>query len=140
MALVKFHRRRPYGYGYDLVAPRTYSRSEAQRSDNLTPSADIHETEKDILIRVELPGIEKKNVDITFKDSVLTIKGEKNDIELKEDENRYFNERRFGSFERSFRFSVDVQDDKINASFKNGVLTITVPKAPVPEPVKIMVK
>ena len=122
MALVKFHRRRPYGYGYDLVAPRTYSRSEAQRSDNLTPSADIHETEKDILIRVELPGIEK------------------NDIELKEDENRYFNERRFGSFERSFRFSVDVQDDKINASFKNGVLTITVPKAPVPEPVKIMVK
>lgn len=141
MTLVKFAH--PARYGYRPYVSRYYSRPAAARDENQPdwiPNVDIKENENDIMFMVELPGLEKKNIELSFKDHVLTIHGENKRPEANDGEARFFSERRYGKFERKFRFSVDVLDEKIKASFKNGILTVTVPKAPVPEPVKVEIK
>ena len=107
-----------------------------------TPNVDVSETEKSYEISAELPGAGKKEIEGTFRDSVLTIRGErKNDKkeEWKKDGN-YRRESRYGSFERSFRFAEGVKDGDISATFENGILNISVPKKDVPETRKIAIK
>jgi HSP20 family protein len=95
----------------------------------LIPSVDIIENDEDYSVNVELPGVDRKDVKITVTDGVLTLKGEKkHTYENKAD--RYQRvERAFGSFERSFTLPTSVRSDKIEASYKDGILTITIPKA-----------
>jgi HSP20 family protein len=92
------------------------------------PAVDVVEKDKAYEITAELPGIDEKNVDINVANGMLTIRGEKS--EEKEDKRKdyYVSERRFGSFERAFALPEGVDVDKIDASFKKGVLTITLPK------------
>ncbi len=91
------------------------------------PSVEVSETDKDVCISAELPGLEEKDVEVLMGDGVLTIRGEKkSEVEDKE---RAFSERYYGRFERRIPLAWDVEDDKVEASFKNGVLTVTVPKA-----------
>ena len=99
----------------------------------LAPRIDVIEHEKAYELRAELPGVDKKDIDISVKDDVLTISGEKKHEENKEGENYYCCERRFGSFERSFRMADEMDTNNITAEYKNGVLKVTVPKADVPE-------
>jgi len=91
------------------------------------PTLDISESKSDYIIKVELPGIDPKEIEISLTDDLLTIKGEKKQ-EKGEEEALLFSERTFGPFNRTVRLSRPVQSDKINASFKNGLLTITLPK------------
>jgi len=105
-----------------------------------SPRIDVHENDKEYVLHSELPGIARKDIELTFRDDVLTLKGEKKRRTEDEKENYAFAERSYGAFERSFRFAVPVQDDNIKAVFKNGVLTVTVPKAPEPEPTKVAIK
>jgi HSP20 family protein len=104
------------------------------------PDIDIKENEKEILVRAEVPGIDKKDIDITMSEGLLTIRGEKrHDDEVKrEDYHRV--ESRYGSFSRSFRLPVEIVNDKIEANYKDGVLSIVLPKADAPAPKKIEVK
>ncbi|MGZ6254330.1 MAG: Hsp20/alpha crystallin family protein [Candidatus Binataceae bacterium] len=95
-----------------------------------SPAADITETEKGYEITAELPGLDESNVDVKFADGTLTIKGEKKEEKEEKKKDYYLSERRFGSFQRSFRVPKGVDADKIEASFKNGVLTVTMPKSP----------
>jgi HSP20 family protein len=90
------------------------------------PSVEVSETDKDVRISAELPGLEEKDVEVLMGDGVLTIRGEKKS-EV-EDNERAFSERTYGRFERRIPLSWDVDEDKVEAAFKNGVLTITVPK------------
>jgi HSP20 family protein len=91
------------------------------------PHVEVVDNDKDIRISAELPGLEDKDVKILMGDGVLTIRGEKrSEIEDKE---RAFSERTYGRFERRIPLAWEVQEDKIDASFKNGVLTVTLPKA-----------
>jgi HSP20 family protein len=92
----------------------------------LTPAFDISETENEIHVKAELPGMDPKEIEITLTGDLLTIKGEKKE-EKGEDFHR--RERRYGSFSRSFRLPVEVKADSINAGYKDGVLTVTLPKA-----------
>jgi len=93
-----------------------------------SPAADVTETEKGYEIIAELPGLDESNVDVKFADGTLTIKGEKKEEKEEKKKDYYVSERRFGSFQRSFRVPKGVDADKIEASFKNGVLTVTMPK------------
>jgi HSP20 family protein len=93
------------------------------------PAVDFAETDKAYEITAELPGIEEKNIEVKLASGVWSIKGEKQEEKEEKDKNYYRRERSFGSFERSFRVPDDVEADKIEASFKNGVLSVTLPKA-----------
>ena len=94
------------------------------------PSVDISETEKAYEVAAELPGMDEKNVEVKYADGTLTIKGEKNDEKEEKKEGYYLSERNYGSFQRSFRLPDGVDADKIEASFKKGVLTVMLPKTP----------
>jgi len=94
------------------------------------PSVEVSETDKDLRISAELPGMDEKDVEVLMQDGILTIRGEKKS-EL-EDKERAFSERFYGRFERRIPLGQDVEEDKIEASFRNGVLIITVPSRPKP--------
>jgi HSP20 family protein len=95
-----------------------------------TPDVDIVEKDKEYEITAELPGLDENNVEVKFADGFLTIKGEKREEKEEKKKDYYLSERRFGSFQRSFQVPESVDADKIVASFKNGVLTVTLPKSP----------
>ena len=91
------------------------------------PSVEVIETDKDVRVSAELPGLDEKDVEVLMSDGVLTIRGEKRS-EV-EDKDRAFSERTYGRFERRIPLGWDVEEDKVNASFQNGVLTVTMPKS-----------
>jgi HSP20 family protein len=91
------------------------------------PQVEVVENDKDVRISAELPGLEDKDVEVLMGDGVLTIRGEKKS--KIEDKERAFSERFYGRFERRIPLPWGVEEDKIDASFRNGVLTVTLPKA-----------
>jgi HSP20 family protein len=95
-----------------------------------TPVVDVAEREKEYEIAAELPGLDEKDIEVKPADNVLTIKGEKKEEKEEKKKDYYLSERRYGSFQRSFRVPEGVDADKIAATFKKGVLSITLPKSP----------
>jgi HSP20 family protein len=93
------------------------------------PSLDVSETKDNIVVKAEVPGMDGKDIDISLSGGVLTLKGEKKQEKEEKDENYYFAERSYGAFFRAVQLPQEVQTDKIKASYKNGVLTITLPKS-----------
>jgi HSP20 family protein len=92
------------------------------------PAVDISETKDSIVVRSELPGMSREDIQIDVANGVLTIKGEKK-IETEDKEKTWHRrEVRYGSFSRSFSLPTDVKSEDANASFKDGVLTVTLPK------------
>lgn len=100
----------------------------------LKPSLDIKETKKEYQISVEVPGVEENDIKLELADGALTIKGEKKHEKKHEDENYYCVERSYGSFSRTLTLPSDVNEEEIEAKFKSGVLTITVPRRHVAKP------
>jgi HSP20 family protein len=94
------------------------------------PVVDVTETESEYRVKAELPGMEEKDIDIALTGGVLMIKGEKRQEQEEKKENYFVSERRYGTFQRSFRLPEDVDPEKIEASMKSGVLTLTLPKRP----------
>jgi HSP20 family protein len=92
------------------------------------PAMDVTETEKGYKVVAELPGMDEKNIEVKIANSMLTIKGDKQVEKEEEKQDYYVRERSFGSFERTFRIPDGVDLDKVDASFKKGVLTVTLPK------------
>lgn len=97
---------------------------------SVTPAIDIVEKEKAFEVTAELPGLDAKNIELQLSDNVLTVKGEKQEDKEEKTKDRYVSERRYGSFRRSLQVPGGVDADKIEAAFKNGVLTVTLPKSP----------
>ncbi len=94
------------------------------------PCLDIRENDKEYIIEAEIPGMDKKDVDLAINNDVLTIRGEKKSETKDKNDNYYRIERSFGRFSRDIPLPDDVQHDKINAKFKNGLLKIELPKKP----------
>ncbi|MGD9650019.1 MAG: Hsp20/alpha crystallin family protein [Dongiaceae bacterium] len=92
------------------------------------PDLNIAETDKEYRITMDLPGLSEADVDVRVKDGLLTISGERKEETEEKDQNFYRAERRFGEFTRQIALPEDVKIENIDASFKNGVLTISVPK------------
>lgn len=97
-------------------------------SSFFAPSVDASNGKDVYEINIELPGVDEEDIDISVQENVISIKGEKKFEQEKKEKDYYFSERRYGSFQRSFRLPADVQTDKIDAHFEKGVLTITMPK------------
>jgi len=93
------------------------------------PAVDVSETDKAYEITAELPGLDEKNVEVKLANGILTIKGEKQDEKEEKKKDYYMRERSFGSFERTFAVPDGVDSDKIEASFKKGLLSVTLPKS-----------
>ncbi len=112
---------------------------EGWMSETMVPSADVSETEKAIDVRLDLPGVEPEQIEVQVNGNLLTISGERK--EEKEEKGRTFHriERSEGSFSRTITLPCEVQENKVVASFKNGVLNVSLPKALEAKPHKIMV-
>lgn len=93
-----------------------------------TPRIDVRETDDEYVVTAELPGLEEKDVELTFDDNVLTLKGEKRTDHSDESAGYKHVESVAGHFERTFAFPVEVEADKVTATAKNGILTVTLPK------------
>jgi HSP20 family protein len=102
-----------------------------QRESMITvPELDVRENTKAIVVEAELPGVDEKDVSVTFANGVLTIKGEKKHEKEEKAENYYLAERSFGSFERAIRLPDSVDDARVEAKFDKGVLKVTATKRP----------
>jgi HSP20 family protein len=117
---------------------RPVRRSEDGRE--WSPSVDISETKNDLVIKAELPGLDPKDIDISMNNGYLTIKGEKKHEKEEKGENYHLIERSYGAFTRSVQLPREVQSDKITASFKNGILRITLPKSEEAKKKEIKIK
>jgi HSP20 family protein len=118
-----------FGKGFTDIIDEFFNDAVATRRSTFAPSIDISETEKQFMIDVELPGMEKKDIDINLENGRLTISGERK-FESEENGRQYHRvESHYGSFTRSFQLPDNVNDDSIVASYKDGILSITIDKS-----------
>ena len=113
---------------------------EAFQSSYWTPAVDIAEHDNEYIVKMELAGVSKDDVKINLESNILTIKGEKKQEKEEKAKNFHRVERSYGSFQRSFTLPTTVKSDKIDAVFKDGVLSITLPKLEESKPKQIEVK
>ena len=104
------------------------------------PAVDVFEEKDDIVVKAELPGMEKDNIEVNLTDHTLTIKGEKKKEGEVKKENYYRAERSYGSILRTLELPKEVQSDKVKAAFKNGILEIRMPKTEEAKSKEIKVK
>lgn len=124
---------------FDEFFPR-FGRTEVEPFGGWIPPVDIYETPEKVVIEAEVPGVEKDNIKIEYSNGVLTIKGERKlEKEVKEEDYHRL-ERAYGSFQRSFSIPSTIDPDKINATYKNGVLKIELPKQEKAKPKEIKIE
>ena len=113
-----------------------------ENSVGWSPMVDVNESDKEIYIDVELPGIDKKDIKVELKDNTLTLSGDRADERKIENSQSCRVERSYGHFERSFGLPDSVKSDKVSAEYNNGVLSLTVPKAEkaIPKEIQVTVK
>lgn len=148
MTLVKYHRRRPVLSLYDdmnNLFNQVWSRPMLWDNNvrrNWAPAFDIRETKDQVVFEAALPGLSKKDIDITLQDGVITVSGERQEREVSENETVHCTENRYGKFVRSFSLPGDVDEEKVDAKYTNGMLTITLNKVEpeVPEQKRIAIK
>ena len=104
------------------------------------PSMDISETKDSLVAKIEVPGMDAKDIQVALQESLLTIKGEKKQEQEEKDERYHRVERSHGAFTRSVRLPVAVDGSKVTATFKNGLLTVTLPKTPAAKGTTIPIK
>jgi HSP20 family protein len=127
---------RPWFRPFSLI-----EEAEEMAREAFAPSMDLdmYEEGNDLVVKAELPGINRKDIDISVKDDVLTIKAEKKEEKERKENTYYYNEREYGIYERCMTLPTRVDADKVSASLKGGVLEIRLPKTEVPETKKIEV-
>ena len=119
----------PFWSSVDRLVEDLWRDNAAQRRAAFAPRLEVVERENEYLVTAELPGLEEKDFQIEVHGNVLTMRGEKRSESTGEQKGRHFSERVYGEFRRAVELPVEVSSDKASASFKNGVLTVTLPKA-----------
>ncbi len=118
--------------------PSNTNQSESDGEGQLT--IDVYQTDNDIVIKSTIAGVKPEDLDVTINNDMVTVKGERKNEEVVENGNYYYQECYWGSFSRSVLLPVDVIPDKVDASLKNGILTIRLPKADTTKVKKIQVR
>jgi HSP20 family protein len=103
------------------------------------PSLEVKEDENQFQLHLDIPGMERKDLDISVSGNVLTVKGERKEEEHKKGKGYFYSERRYGSFQRSVELPVEVDADKVAANYKDGVLELVLPKSEKAKPKQIKV-
>ena len=114
--------------------------TEPQTNRPWAPSVDIYETENELVVKADLPDVEAKDIDVRVENQTLTIAGERKFEATSNDKGYHRIERSYGNFVRSFAVPNAFDTDKINAAYKNGVLTVTLPKKETAKPRQIKVE
>jgi HSP20 family protein len=126
---------------FDETLQRTRSREEEDISAGLwAPPVDIYETENEIVLKAELPEIDQKDIEIKVEDNTLTIRGERRFDQETKKENYHRIERAYGKFSRSFSLPNTIDQEKIKASYKDGILKLVMPKKEEKKPKQITVE
>jgi HSP20 family protein len=115
-------------------------RRRAEGGGEWLPSLDVSETKNELVVKAEVPGMDPKDIDISLSDGMLTIKGEKKQEKEEREADYHLVERSYGAFTRSVQLPKEVQSEKINASYKNGILKITLPKSEEAKKKEIKIK
>ncbi len=124
----------------DRLFDDMFGHTALQSQSGWSPAVDIREDDKELSILAELPGMNPEEVEITSDNGILTIRGEKSEIRREGEERRYhLVERNYGTFTRSFQLPQGVDESKIEAGFDNGLLTVRIPKAALPQPKRIAI-
>ncbi len=119
---------------------RDYNEGESPLTTaSFVPAVDIYEDEKKIILKLEVPGIEEKDLDVSVENNTLTVKGERKFEKEEKEENFHRIERRYGSFFRSFTLPSTVDTEKVGASYNAGVLKLELNKKPEAQPKQIKV-
>ena len=105
-----------------------------------TPALDLYEDKENFIVKAELPGLKREDIDISFQDGTLVISGERKHEEESGDSGAYRSERYFGRFHRTLALPKSVQSEKAGATYKDGVLTVVLPKSEEVKPKQIQVK
>ena len=121
----------------DEAIPR---RSESSAARPWTPAVDILETENDLVIKADLPEVKQEQIDIRVENGTLTLKGERKFVQPENEKGYHRIERSYGVFSRTFTLPDTISPDGVRASFKDGVLTVTLPKKEVAKPRQIKVE
>jgi HSP20 family protein len=117
--------RRPFS----LLGPTWWPRLRFPEIEEISPSVDIFEEGDDVVVKAELPGMKKEDIEVKLTDNTITISGEKKKEEKVEKKDYYRLERSYGSFCRAFSLPAEVQTDKAKAQFKDGILEVRIPKS-----------
>jgi len=130
MTLVKWNPTRSVMTDFDRIFDSMFTHDLPQFSSTKSwmLAVDVNETETEFFLSADMPGLDKKDVSVDIHDGVITIKGERDIDNEKSTDGYRIRERQLGSFNRSFRLPDNVNEDKVAAKFKNGVLTVTLPK------------
>src|SRR3954469_23107784 len=127
-------------FGLRREIDRLFDDTFTRDGSGWSPAVDIRESEGEITLELELPGIKPEEVEITAENGVLTVRGEKKSERKEGEENRYHVvERTYGSFLRTFQLPQGIDEDQINAAFEHGILSIRIPKAALPQPKRIQI-
>lgn len=113
---------------FSLLRPSWFPRVRFPEIEEISPTVDVFEEGDNVVVKAELPGMGKEDIDVKVTDDIITISGEKKKEEKVEKKNYYRMERSYGSFTRSLRLSSEVQTEKAVAKFKDGVLEVRIPK------------
>ena len=101
----------------------------AVAGESLWPRIDVEETDQAYIVTAEVPGLDEKGIDLSLRENLLTISGEKREERSDQKRGAAYAERFYGQFKRTIPFEVEVDEDKVDAKFKNGVLTVSLPKS-----------
>lgn len=127
-------------FGLRREIDRLFEDTFGRDGGSFTPAVDIKENDNEIRLELELPGLKPDQVEIMAENGVLTIRGEKRSERKEGEDNRYqVVERNYGTFVRTFQLPQGVDEDQIKAEFEHGVLTLTIPKAALPQPKRIQI-
>lgn len=125
---------------FDDIMPFSRLRGENGGRGMWYPDTDMSETDDAYQVSVDLPGLSKDDIEVNYQNHRLTISGERHEESKKEDKDFLRQERYAGKFMRSFTMPAEIKEDKIKASFKNGVLNVEIPKAEVQQPKSVTIE
>jgi HSP20 family protein len=127
-------------FGLRREIDRLFEDTFGRDGGNFTPAVDIKENDNEIRLEIELPGLKPDQVEIMAENGVLTIRGEKRSERKEGEDNRHqVIERSYGTFVRTFHLPQGVDEDQIKAEFEHGVLSLSIPKAALPQPKRIQI-
>ncbi len=129
----------PWPDDFQRIVQQFFGDADTSLAGAFSPALDVEETEDGFTMHVELPGVKPEDVDVSLEENVLTVSGERNFYDEKNAEGFRRVERRFGRFHRAVRLPDRVDPDKVAATYKDGLLTVTVPKAESAKPRRIEV-